>query len=35
MPDPEISSAGGGFAFGITVEGAAEDGAPDSAEIDR
>ena len=35
MPDPEISSAGGGFAFGITVEGSAEAGAPDNAEMER
>ena len=33
MPDPEISSAGGGFAFGITVEGSAEGGAPDNTEL--
>jgi len=35
MPDPEISSAGGGFAFGITVEGSAEAGAPDNTEMEK
>ncbi len=35
MPDPEISSAGGGFAFGITVEGSAEAGAPDNTEMQQ
>ena len=40
MPDPEISSAGGGFAFGITVEGGpaeegAEEGPISSAELDQ
>lgn len=35
MPDPEISSAGGGFAFGITVEGGPAEGGPSSAELDQ
>lgn len=40
MPDPEISPAGGGFAFGITVEGGpaeegAEEGPISSAELDQ
>jgi hypothetical protein len=34
MPDPEINSAGGGFAFGITVEGEAGEG-PDNAEMQK
>ena len=36
MPDPEISSAGGGFAFGITIQGAAGDGSgPDDTEMHK
>ncbi len=35
MPDPEISSAGGGFAFGITLTGEAVEGGPSSAELDQ
>ena len=35
MPDPEIATAGGGFAFGITIEGEAVEGGPDNAEIDQ
>jgi len=36
MPDPEISTAGGGFAFGITVQGeAGEEGLPNNAEIQK
>ena len=35
MPDPEISPTGGGFAFGITVEGGTAEGGPSSAELDQ
>jgi hypothetical protein len=35
MPDPQIDSAGGGFAFGITIEGSAEAGAPDDTEMQK
>lgn len=35
MPDPEISPTGGGFAFGITVEGGSDEGGPGSADIDK
>jgi len=34
MPDPEVNTAGGGFSFGITVQGG-DEGGPDSAEIQK
>jgi hypothetical protein len=33
MPDPDINSAGGGIGFGFTVQGSAEAGAPDDAQM--
>lgn len=35
MADPEVEVAGGGFAFGITVEGGSAEGDPSSGEIDQ
>ena len=35
MPDPEVNTAGGGFSFGITVQGSAEAGEPDNAEMQK
>ena len=35
MPDPEIATAGGGFSFGITVEGGLAEEGPSSSELDQ
>lgn len=35
MPDPQIDPVGGGFAFGITVEGPAEGGGPDDSAMQQ
>jgi len=35
MPDPEIDAAGGGLAFGFTIQGEASDQGPDAAEMQQ
>jgi hypothetical protein len=36
MPDPEVNTAGGGFSFGITIQGGpGDEGAPDNTEMQQ